>query len=369
MEEIDRHTFFLKLAIEKQNDKLNNGAIEWIQHFIEQIKKEKAVAEKFIGHVYEFIKNEPVIENNGPLQKRIQDAAGYFLPLLIKMKEQLQQHPLVTEHKETAAVIDENLLELLVAFVKTIYGMQYCKEPFTVAGFLKHKLNLGIPRLHISAYAANKKQTAAAGMPNPELYYMLQMWRDKICAEQKQPIYMVANTSSLKEVCTYLPLTNEQLQLLSGFGKAKANKYGDEIISMVQAYCNLHGVESSIELKLASPKRQRKEPSEKNTDKIPSGILSLQYFKEGKTIDEIAKERNLASSTIEGHLTDFIKTGEVAIDSFADGSKVVTISKIINDNPDKKHNELKAILGDGFSYTEIKAVANHLLWLQNMLPY
>ena len=113
------------------------------------------------------------------------------------------------------------------------------------------------------------------------------------------------------------------------------------------------------------PKRQRKEPSEKNITKTPSRLLSLQYFKDGKSIDEIAKERNLASTTIEGHLTDFIKTGEVSIDAFADGSKVVTISKIITENPDKKHNELKAILGDGFSYSEIKAVANHLHWLQN----
>ncbi len=67
----------------------------------------------------------------------------YFLPLLEKLKEQLQQHPLITEHKETATPVDENLLEAMTAFVKTIYFIQYCKEPFTVAGFLKHKLNLG----------------------------------------------------------------------------------------------------------------------------------------------------------------------------------------------------------------------------------
>ena len=57
------------------------------------------------------LRAEQVIEKNQSLQKRIQDAAGYFLPLLISMKEQLQKHPIITEHKETAASVDENLLE------------------------------------------------------------------------------------------------------------------------------------------------------------------------------------------------------------------------------------------------------------------
>src|SRR5436190_11592818 len=100
------------------------------------------------------MKTEPVIENNPALQKRIQDASNYFLPLLNSLKNQLQKHPVITEHKEAAAVVDESLLELLVAFVKSIYFLQYCKQPFTVSEFLKHKLNLAIPPLHISSYAA-----------------------------------------------------------------------------------------------------------------------------------------------------------------------------------------------------------------------
>ena len=363
MEEIDNALRLLNFSVNKEKDKLNKEAAEWMDQFAEQIKKEKQFAEKFIGKAQEMIRAEQVIENNQPLQKRIQDAANYFLPLLEKMKQQLQQHPLITEYKETAALVDEHLSELLIAFVKTIYGMQYCKNDFTVAGFLKHKLNLGIPHMYISAYAANKKQ-AATGMTNPELYYTLQIWRDKICGEKNQPIYMVANTSSLKEVCTYLPLTPEHLQLLSGFGKAKANKYGDEIISMVETYCNLHGLDSNIELKIASPKRQRKDSPANKTDKVPSGFLSLQYFKQGKTVSEIAKERNLAGSTIEGHLTEFIKTGEIAVDTFTDESKVKIISESIQVNPDKTYNEIKSLLGDGFSFTEIRAVVNHLLFIQ-----
>ena len=206
---------------------------------------------------------------------------------------------------------------------------------------------------------------AALDIPNPELYHILKHWRDKICEEQNLPIYIVANSASLKDICTYLPLTNQQLQLLSGFGKAKADKYGGEIISMVEAYCNQYGLESNMELKVASPKKQRKEPSVKKEDKIPSRDISLKYFKEGKSIQEIAKERILGTSTIEEHLTYFIKTGQVKIDAFADETSLKIISQYITTNPEKTHGEIRIMLNNAYSYTQIRAVANHLLWLQN----
>lgn len=364
MNEIDSAAYQLQARIEKQNEKLNDGAIEWMQQLIDQLTKEKAVADKFIIRVQQLMQQEQLIEDNEVLQKRIQDAGNYFTPVITSLKEQLQKHPLVTEHKETAVVVDEFLLELMHAITKTGWYLQYCKQPFTIAGYLKHKLNLSVPRIQITCYAANKKQSAASDIPNPELYYMLRNWRDRICQEQNMPIYLLANSNSLTEICTYLPLTKNHLMLLSGFGKAKAEKYGDEIIDMVETYCNQNGLESNIEAKTANPKRQRKEPSEKKTDKTPSGNITLQYFQQGKSIAEIASERNLAVSTVEGHLAEFIKTGEIKVELFADEGKVKTITELITANPDKKYGELKALVGDDYSFTEIRAVVNHLFWVE-----
>jgi ATP-dependent DNA helicase RecQ len=153
--------------------------------------------------------------------------------------------------------------------------------------------------------------------------------------------------------------------LLSGFGKAKAEKYGDEIIEMVETYCNQYGLESHIELKEANPKRQRKEPSKTKVEKIPSGMVSLQYYKQGKTINEIATERNMTVGTIEGHLSEFIKTGEIKINEFVEDAKAKIIAESFKNNPQKRPVEIKSMLGDDYSYSEIRAVANHLLWLSN----
>ena len=66
-------------------------------------------------------------------------------------------------------------------------------------------------------------------------------------------------------------------------------------------------------------KRERKEKS--GDIKTDTKELSYTLYKEGKSIAEIAKERNLTGSTIEGHLAWYVGTGEVDID------KIVPIEK------------------------------------------
>jgi uncharacterized protein YpbB len=367
MDDLQRLVNWLQSTIEKHKDKLTEDTTDWLFQLDAQLKKEKNFAERFLNSIPIFLREEPIIENNLPLQKRIQDAARYFLPLLQNMKQQLQQHPLVTEHKETAAAIDEVLLELTVAFVKAEYLLQYCNNPFTVTGYLKHKLNLAVPRLHISSYAANKKQMAASDIPNAALLYTLKNWRDKICKEQDLPIYYIANNNSLTEIATYLPLSGQHLQQITGFGRAKSEKYGEEIVAMVQAYCSQYNLETSIELKTAGSKSQKKESTPKRKGKIPSAQVSLQFFKEGKTIEEIAKERNFAVGTVVSHLTEFIKTGEISVHAFADETAVKIISACINANPSQKQAEIRNALNDVYSYVQIRAVANHLVWLQQKM--
>jgi hypothetical protein len=112
-----------------------------------------------------------------------------------------------------------------------------------------------------------------------------------------------------------------------------------------------------------------KEKTEKieKTEKLPKGEsqrLSLQLFQSGKTIAEIAKERNFAVSTIEGHLTAFVKTGEVAVTDIVPPEKIEVILplvKAIVNGSNTTVTTLKEQLGRDYSYMEIKAVLNDFI--------
>ena len=351
--EISTLVDLLSFHVNEHRQKLNKEAVEWTNDLKKNFSADKRVGLKFISHITELMKQEPVIERNAALQKRINDAANHFEPKFLAYQHSIQNHPLVTEHRETSTVINEYLAQLLLAFHFENYFLKYCKEPFSVTTFLQHKLKFAQPRLSVSCYASGKKQSFS-DIPNEELFATMKGWRDKVCEETGMPIYMVANQATLKEIATYLPLTKKDLLQLSGFGKAKVDKYGDDILTAVQDYCSRNNLEGNIAAKAGNPKRERKE--KRLEEKTPTNIISFNLFKEGKSIAEIAKERNFAITTIEGHLASFVATGEIDISKMVSIEKQLLIKEAAKIHGRESFKTLKDNLPEDISYGELRMV-------------
>ena len=343
----------LDFRINEQRQKLNSGAVEWISKIKNDFTQLRKVGLNFILHIGSFMKKESVIEKNKDLQKRINDAANHFSPHFLALQQNLQNHPLITEHREAAVVINEYLNQLFMLIHLQNYFLEYCKQSFSVTAFLQHKIKYAQPKSNLSAYASGKKQSFS-DIPNGELFDTLKRWRDIVCQESNTPIYLVANQNALKEIVTYLPFTKKDLMKLSGFGEARAERYGDEILDAVQDYCSRNNLESNMNAKLLAPKRERKEKS--TEEKIPTDILSFNLYKEGKTVEEIAKERSLSVSTIQAHLTSFIAKGEVDINKIVPEEKQLLIKEAIKIHGGQSFKTLKDDLPEDVSYGEIKMV-------------
>ncbi len=351
--EINTLVDVMEFRIKEQKEKLNGESLKWINDLKSSFTADRKVGLNFLSHIGAFMKEEAIIEKNSPLQKRINDAANHFSPKFSILQHAIQNHPLISEHRETANIINEYLNQLLLAVDLQNYYLQYCKEPFSVTSFLQHKLKYSLPRIKVSVYAAGKKQSFS-DVPNQELYNSLRFWRDKVVEESQKPIYMVANQNALKEIATYLPFSKKDLMKLSGFGRAKAEKYGDEIIDIVTEYCGRNNLESNMSAKEENPKRERKEKSVE--DKTPSKMISFDLFKEGKSITEIAKERRLSIGTIEGHFVAFVASGEIHIDEIVSKEKQELIKTAIKIHGKSGTKNLKDHLPESISYGEIRMV-------------
>jgi hypothetical protein len=110
--------------------------------------------------------------------------------------------------------------------------------------------------------------------------------------------------------------------------------------------------------KLHTPIAVKAEDVAAGKTKAPAGEskrISLQFFKEGKSAEEIAAMRNMAKSTIEGHLAEFIPTGEIDILQLVPKHKLDNILKELVQNPTATSSVHKEKLGEAYSYAEIKA--------------
>ncbi|MGG9963987.1 helix-turn-helix domain-containing protein [Ferruginibacter sp. SUN106] len=341
--------------ITQQQDKLNAESLPWIENIKQHFIADKSVGLKFIDVVSGIMKDEPVIENNAAAQKRISDAANHFEPKFLAYQKAIQNHPLITEHKETSNIINEQLNQLALAIYSCVYYLQYCKQAFSVTTFLQHKLKFAQPKFNLSCYASGKKE-AYTDVANTELYNTLKRWRDMTVEEENSIIYMVANQATLKEIATYLPLTKKDLLQITGFGKAKVDKYGDTILEAVEEFCSRNGLETNMS---ALPKKAAKEKAlkEKNTvTKTDTKTLSFNLYKEGKTIAEIAAERNLSVSTIEGHLVPFISEGEIELNDLVPVKKQQLILDAVAIHGSLSHKTLIENLPDTITYGDIKMV-------------
>lgn len=87
---------------------------------------------------------------------------------------------------------------------------------------------------------------------------------------------------------------------------------------------------------------------------------SLRLYKEGKTIEEIATERGMATTTIEGHLASFIPSGEVLVSDFVNEKDIAEIKAAIASLDTTQLTPLKQHFGDKFSYSTLRMAVAYL---------
>jgi len=102
--------------------------------------------------------------------------------------------------------------------------------------------------------------------------------------------------------------------------------------------------------------------AEKEAEKaaLSSPEISFELFKSGKSIIEVASERGMAVSTIEGHLAQFVGTGEIKLDQVVDPKKSKAILDFIEKHKTRGSNDIRSGLGNDYSYSEIRFVFKYL---------
>jgi Helix-turn-helix domain len=102
------------------------------------------------------------------------------------------------------------------------------------------------------------------------------------------------------------------------------------------------------------------DPSGQKPKKGDSHRISLELYKEGRSIADIALRRGLAKTTVESHLASFIPTGEIDIKELVPENKINVVAAILEKSGDVSLGTIKQRLGEEYTFGEIRAV---MKWL------
>jgi len=134
------------------------------------------------------------------------------------------------------------------------------------------------------------------------LFEALKLWRKERASLERIPPFMLFYDSTVRDIAKEQPASIEELLQVKGIGVAKAEKYGEELLQLIQ----LHRTGEPRKQSAATVKQSVKRSSAA-ADEQPSYITSYELFQSGMEPADIAKDRGLSKVTVEGHL---IRCGE-----------------------------------------------------------
>lgn len=270
-----------------------------------------------------------------------------------KIVDQLEH---VCEESGTRSIPDKEIaVKVTQELLKKAWAQKETAQKFLLQleRLLEDISQQGFEQLHERMKAAYNYFNSAI---NTDLINPLQKHIDAVRVKKKTGKYVAA----LKYLKLIFERKQQQLH--------QSTQVTEGLVKGLQADALLQIVEDQRKVVIVK-QEDAQEASPVVSTKPPKGEtrrISLSMFREGKSINEIAAERNMVFSTIESHLASFIVSGEVKIEELVPHDKLLKILGAIKEIGDgKSTTPIKQKLGDDFSYGEIRAASYYYATLES----
>lgn len=314
------------------------------------------VSDKFSAVINILLKDCTSVESHPVLQERIRKAGEYFSSKLGKaMDGILNGFSPETDNKAVKKSINDALERLTASTSTKKACLEAVKKGFLVRDYLDARAKAFIDSSLKTRHS--KVEYKQANSLNPQLVSQLKKWREEKAALLNLPEYMILPHRTIITLADSLPSSMKVLKKVSGIGKKKAEKYGEELLVIIRQYCDSENIES------------KPEATEINKKKVKQDTKKISYdlFNEGKSVLQIAEYRKMSVTTIEGHLAHYVGMGDIPVTKFVTEEVAALIAPHFENSEELRLGPVKEILGDKVSWSELRFVMNHVKHLKSSL--
>ncbi|NLX98975.1 MAG: DNA helicase RecQ [Rhodopirellula sp.] len=189
------------------------------------------------------------------------------------------------------------------------------------------------------------------------LFDELRRLRHETAAVQNVPAYIVFSDATLRHIARRRPSTLETFRQVSGVGEKKLADYGRAFVERVVAYCSGNGLSMDIAPPDVAP------AASLESGPRMAATRAFGYFREGRSVSEVAEQMGRATSTAYGYLADFIRNERVTDPSpWVDGPAADRIAQAARQVGLDRLKPIFECLGGEIGYEQIRIV---VLCLQN----
>jgi hypothetical protein len=341
---------------------LSPEAVAQLQAIADQASREFfSVVQKFSPQLDEYLKLDTMPSENSELRGRLVKAAAYFSEKLDRLLTELKTVPTSTDNQAVNGMIAASMRSLQFGLFTKSSCFKTCRNGFSCGEYQKAKVNADLDfsqAFHRTSLQANLE--IPKGVPHPELYRELLQWRHQKAHESDVGAQAIFPNATLRSLVEILPVDLTQLMQVPGIGKKRKQSIGPQLCEIVQNYCKQQNIDrnEAPDSPLTQSKLAQSDPSIFRISATKQQSFDL--LQSGKSIAEIAAERGVTQSTVEGHLVPFIATGQIDIYTLMTKESVDEISQYLQTHPNEPVAEIKKQLGDKYGYGAIKMTISYL---------
>ncbi|MEP2776043.1 MAG: DNA helicase RecQ [Luteolibacter sp.] len=176
---------------------------------------------------------------------------------------------------------------------------------------LKSREKISLTRLPFPESSnAPAKLSRAGNIPCDEtLFEALRALRKTLADEKSVPPYVIFGDTPLRHMARRYPQSKADFLNIPGVGTQKLDDYGQAFMAEIKSHLASHEKQSFERLATPPPPKMKSENGLTGTQ-----LETLDQFKSGKSIPQIAKSREMATGTIANHLAAAIANGDITPD-------------------------------------------------------
>jgi len=183
------------------------------------------------------------------------------------------------------------------------------------------------------------------------LFDRLRQLRKTLADERDVPAYIVFSDVSLRQMARNYPQTEADFARISGVGEKKLREFGriflDEIAAYLQTNARQIFADDSFTASAAPP------PSRGSLG--DSARETLRRFRAGQSVAQIARERDVTTGTIYGHLAEGIERGEpVDLQTIFTVAELTEVAAAFNRNGFGALGPVFEVLGGKIDYGRLR---------------
>jgi ATP-dependent DNA helicase RecQ len=138
------------------------------------------------------------------------------------------------------------------------------------------------------------------------LFDRLRQLRKTLADERDVPAYIVFSDVALRQMARNYPASESQFARISGVGEKKLREFGEIFLGEIAAYLQTNARQIFADDSFTAPTA----PPPSRSSLGDSARETLRRFRAGRTVEQIARERDVTTGTIYGHLAEGIERGE-----------------------------------------------------------